>query len=93
LTLSWSELLPAGGPAPVSYTAAYQIKAQGADWRLYRYYCDGSTLTESQIVADNLQGSSAGSLTITPAATPSTVTLTLTERSGFSYTVSGTQRV
>jgi prepilin-type N-terminal cleavage/methylation domain-containing protein len=94
LTLSWAELLPATGPVPATFTAAYQIQKQGADWRLYRYYCNGTppTVVASQVVADNLQGPSAGVVTLNPPTPPSTVSLKLTEQSGFSYTVSGTER-
>lgn len=92
LRLEWVEQ----GASGSTYDAAYAVvQAASGSWQLIRYFCvDGGPAT-SHVVARNLAGASAVSvsesgqtltMTVTAAATP-------TEPSGYTFSVSGTRRL
>ncbi|HZQ27732.1 MAG TPA: prepilin-type N-terminal cleavage/methylation domain-containing protein [Acidimicrobiales bacterium] len=105
LRLQWLQTI-AG--TTTNSSASYRTAYDGSEWRLVRYFCTGTVLASVApsvvTVAHNLQAPLAGPTPACPVhfalagcatvagSSPDTTALTLTDVSGFSYTVSGSRR-
>lgn len=95
LRLHWTATETLG--QPVNYDAAYAIIHVGSEWQLKRFYCvsnvNGGGAT-TLVVAHNLSGASAG--TVSQVGTKVTMTLTsaaiTNDPTHYTYTISGIRR-
>jgi prepilin-type N-terminal cleavage/methylation domain-containing protein len=77
----------------ITKIASYTTATSGADRQLVRTYCENGAIQTTIVVAHHL-AATGPSLSCSSACsgTPRTAAITVTEASGYSYTVGGTRR-
>lgn len=76
-------------------TAAYVIESPTTGRELHRRYCEGSVPKSDVVVAHNLHASTAPSIACVPSCLDidrRSVTMTVTDASSYSYTLTGLRR-
>jgi prepilin-type N-terminal cleavage/methylation domain-containing protein len=92
LRLRWTETT---GSSSATYIAAYAVSQNGTgEWRLVRYACVNGGTPSTHVVARNLAGSSAATVSVNGTKIAMTVTEahTAVNPTGYVFTVSGHRR-
>lgn len=91
---NWSD--PVNTTTNLAKTVVYVIVPNGSGRELHRRYCEGTTGTvvSEVVVAHNLHPSTAPTVTCLPSCPgkPDSVTITVTEATAYTYTLTGTRR-
>lgn len=93
--LRWSEAVDA---TTTYFVAAYRVRQEADEWQLVRYSCQGAVnppevAADIQVVARNLKPVVVVDDLPDVSEDGTRVTITVTDASGYSYTISGTRRM
>jgi prepilin-type N-terminal cleavage/methylation domain-containing protein len=93
VALSWTD-------AGIAKVASYFVRTTSAEKQLVRAYCAGSAPKVETVIAHRLLSTGSVAAACVPAATctgahpwkPQTVTISVTDESGYAYTISASRR-